>query len=106
MNVPRIGSRRRATIPAVFIALVSTALMSTLVLLRISAQTGPKDVEWRTYGSDLANTHYSPVDQINGNNFNTLEVAWRFKTDAVSPRPETNLQSTPLMVNGNLYSTA
>src|SRR6478752_4898578 len=82
------------------------AIMLMLVFLRVSGQTGPKDVEWRSYGADLANTHYSPVEQINGTNFNKLEVAWRFKTDSVSPRPETNLQSTPLMVNGILYSTA
>jgi quinoprotein glucose dehydrogenase len=33
-------------------------------------------------------------------------VAWRFKTDALGPRPEFNLQSTPLMVGGKLYTTA
>ena len=39
-------------------------------------------------------------------NFNKLEVAWRFKTDNLGPRPEFNLQATPLMVNGVVYSTA
>ena len=39
-------------------------------------------------------------------NFNKLEVAWRFKTDSLGPRPEFNFQSTPLMVDGVLYSTA
>ena len=33
-------------------------------------------------------------------------MAWRFKTDAFGPRPEFNLQSTPLMVDGVVYSTA
>jgi quinoprotein glucose dehydrogenase len=70
------------------------------------AQNGAKNGEWRTYGGDLGNTHYSPVDQINGANFSSLQVAWRFKTDNLGPRPETNLQATPLMVNGVLYSTA
>ena len=32
-------------------------------------------------------------------------MAWRFKTDNLGPRPEFNLQSTPLMVRGRLYST-
>ena len=36
----------------------------------------------------------------------TLEVAWRFKTDNLGPRPEFNFQSTPLMVGGWLYTTA
>ena len=51
-------------------------------------------------------TRYSPLDQINADNFNKLEVAWRFKTDNLGPRPEFNLQATPLMVDGVLYTTA
>ena len=38
-------------------------------------------------------------------NFGKLEVAWRFKTDSLGPRPEFKLESTPLMVNGRLFST-
>ena len=33
-------------------------------------------------------------------------MAWRFKTDNLGPRPEFNLQATPLMVKGVVYSTA
>jgi len=62
--------------------------------------------EWPTYGADLKSTRYSPLDQINASNFNNLEVAFRFKTDALGPRPEFNLQATPLMVNGRLFLTA
>jgi quinoprotein glucose dehydrogenase len=69
------------------------------------AQTGAKNGEWPTYGGDLGNTRYSPLDQINADNFNKLEIAWRFKTDALGPRPEFNLETTPLMVNGRLFST-
>jgi glucose dehydrogenase len=61
--------------------------------------------QWRTYGGDLANTRYSPLEEITAENFSTLEVAWRFKTDSLGPRPEFKLESTPLMVNGRLYST-
>jgi len=62
--------------------------------------------EWRTYGGDLRSTRYAALDQINKDNFSKLEVAWRFKTDSLGPRPEFNLQSTPLMVGGRLYATA
>src|SRR5262245_4497690 len=72
----------------------------------VQAQSGAKSGEWRTYGADLGNTHYSPLDQINSSNFAQLQVAWRFKTENLGPRPETNLQSTPLMANGVVYSTA
>ena len=64
------------------------------------------DIEWTTYGGDLASTRYSPADQINADNFNDLEVAWRLKTDNFGPAPEYNFQSTPLMVGGVLYTTA
>jgi quinoprotein glucose dehydrogenase len=70
------------------------------------AQSGAQNGEWRTYGGDLGNTHYSPLDQIRAGNFDQLQVAWRFNTANLGPRPETNLQSTPLMANGVLYSTA
>ena len=72
----------------------------------IGAQKGATGGEWRTWGGDLASTHYAPLDQINKDNFNTLEVAWRFKTDSLGPRPELNFQSTPLMIGGVVYTTA
>ena len=71
----------------------------------VAGQTGTKNGEWPTYGGDLGNTRYAPLDQITAANFNSLEVAWRFKTDNLGPRPEFNLESTPLMVKGVLYST-
>jgi quinoprotein glucose dehydrogenase len=71
-----------------------------------NAQQGAKNGEWRTYGGDLGNTHYSPLDQISASNFDKLEVAWRFKTSNLGPRPEFNLETTPLMANGVLYATA
>ena len=80
-------------------AVVWTALLS-------HAQSGAKSGEWPTYGGDLGNTRYSPLDQISAENFNKLEVAWRFKTDNLGPRPEFQLEATPLMVKGVLYSTA
>src|SRR5262245_50589002 len=88
----------------IFSLCLCVSLVFTDSLLR--AQSGAKNGEWRTYGADLGNTHYSPLDQINASNFNRLQVAWRFKTESLGPRPETNLQSTPLMANGVVYSTA
>lgn len=72
----------------------------------IHGQPAASDVEWRSYGGSLANTRYSPLDHINASNFSKLEVAWRLKTDNLGPRPEYKLESTPLMVNRRLFSTA
>ena len=67
---------------------------------------GTSNGEWSSYAGDLRNFHYSPLDQINANNFNRLEVAWRFKTDNLGNRPEYKLEATPLMIRGVLYATA
>jgi quinoprotein glucose dehydrogenase len=76
------------------------------VTLPIAGQHGAKNGEWTTYGADLANTRYSALDQINAGNFDKLEIAWRFKTESLGPRPEYQFESTPLMVRGVVYSTA
>ena len=68
--------------------------------LPVAGQSGTKNGEWTTYGADLGNTRYAPLDQVNGENFSKLEVAWRFKTDSLGPRPEYQFESTPLMVKG------
>jgi quinoprotein glucose dehydrogenase len=67
---------------------------------------GPGDTDWLNYANDLGSTRYAPLDQINAENFDTLRVAWRFRTDSLGTRPDYNLEATPLLVNGVLYSTA
>ena len=69
------------------------------------APAGTSGGEWPSYAGDLRNHHYSPLNQIDAGNFNTLEVAWRFKTDSLGPRPEYKLEGTPLVVNGVVYAT-
>jgi len=86
--------------------LVPVVCLLPWVALPLVGQTGAPNGEWRTYGGDLGNTRYSPLDQISATNFKSLEVAWRFKTDNLGPRPEFNLEGTPLMANGVLYATA
>ncbi len=71
-----------------------------LLTVPLAAQSGATNGEWRTYGADLGNTHYSPLDQINATNFGKLQVAWRFKTENLGPTAETNLVATPLMAKG------
>src|SRR6266852_61086 len=75
---------------------------------QFSAQGQPstRTGEWPTNGADLTFSRYSPLDQINAANFDKLEVAWRFKTDAFGPYPEYKLEGTPIMVKGVLYTTA
>ena len=74
--------------------------------ISLRGQTGALNGEWRAYGGDAGHTRYSPLDQIDATNFSKLTVAWRFKTDHLGPRPEFMFESTPVMANGVLYSTA
>src|SRR5258706_11430370 len=73
---------------------------------RPAAPPAANSGEWPTYGADLANTKYRPLDQISATNFDKLELAWRFRTDNLGPRPEGRLEATPLMVKGVLYTSA
>ena len=44
------------------------------------AQQGTEDGEWRSYAGDVWGTKYAPLDQITGDNFNELELAWRWRS--------------------------
>ncbi|MEQ1757380.1 MAG: pyrroloquinoline quinone-dependent dehydrogenase [Vicinamibacterales bacterium] len=79
---------------------------AVVVGVGLQGQAPAANGDWTTYGGDLGSHRYRPFDQITATNFKDLEVAWRFKTDALGARPEFNLQSTPLMVGGVLYTTA
>ena len=96
MRIASINMRRSILFAAAVLAAVSSA----------KAQTGAANGEWPTYGGDLANTRYAALSQVDAENFGRLQIAWRFRTDSLGPRPEYNLESTPLMVHGVLYSTA
>jgi quinoprotein glucose dehydrogenase len=91
-------------------ACVATVLLFAAVFARPIAQPAAPApapaADWRSYAGDLRNQHYSPLDQITADTFGSLEVAWRFKTDSLGPRPEYKLEGTPLAVNGVLYTTA
>lgn len=93
------------TAPAALLVAVMAVLMPR-VSGQSTGQPSTKNGEWPMYTADLAGSKYSPLDQINATNFSKLEVAWRFKTDNLGPRPETKLEGTPLMVKGMLYATA
>jgi len=76
------------------------------IIVPLHAQSGAKNGEWRTYGGDLGNTRYSPLNQIDASNFSKLQIAWRFNTANLGPTPEFNFEATPLMVGGVIYTVA
>ena len=48
---------------------------------------GTENGEWRSYGGNIASQKYSPLDQIDADNFTDLEIAWRWRSvDAMVSR--------------------
>jgi quinoprotein glucose dehydrogenase len=72
----------------------------------LCAQTGALDGQWKFYGGDAGSTKYAALDQINKDNVKDLHIAWRWRSDNLGPKPDFNLQGTPIMVGGVLYDTA
>ena len=61
--------------------------------------------EWRYWGADAWSTRYSPLDQINAANFDSLQIAWQYKVPEEFGVDE-YFRSTPLMANGKIISVA
>ena len=80
-------------------------LMGLALPTSVTAQT----VEWRAYGADIEGTKYSPLNQIDADNFNDLAIVWRESVlpDAVRGDRDVSAslaaQNTPLMADGQLY---
>src|SRR4029079_11180177 len=89
------------------IALAAALLVAFVWIVQAQTNALPstKTGEWPMYTADLRGSKYSPLDQIDAKNFNKLQVAWTFKTDGLSPRPEAKLEVTPIMVKGVVYAT-
>ena len=81
-------------------------LVAALTPVGVTGQAGTKNGEWRFYGGDAGSTKYSPLEQISRDNVKNLRIAWRWKTENLGARPDYNFESTPLMIDGVLYTTA
>ena len=75
------------------------------------AQHGAADGQWRAYAADPGATKYSPLDQIDADNVDRLEIAWTRPTvdqsilDVVPNLGYGNAnRATPLMVDGVVYA--
>ena len=114
------GARRRCgpslvslLVPRSFQVLAFAAAFIICSANQVPAQQGALNGEWRSFGGDPGNTKYSPLDQINRDNFQDLEVAFVWESISTkvtedNPRIRAGeFRSVPLMVDGVLYvSTA
>ncbi|MEO7458442.1 MAG: PQQ-binding-like beta-propeller repeat protein [Gemmatimonadaceae bacterium] len=60
--------------------------------------------EWRYWGADAWSTRYSPLDQINARNFDSLTQAWQWNAGAFGD--DEYFRSTPLYAKGRLFTVA
>ena len=67
---------------------------------------GTPEGEWRYQSGDAWGTRYSPLTQIDTDNFEDLEVAWVWRGDNFSPHPYYLSRSTPSYIDGILYTVA
>jgi quinoprotein glucose dehydrogenase len=104
---------RRLTTPrflgtAIFLAAALFGVSA--VAVRSSADQEPALVrgnapgEWRYWGGDAWSTRYSPLDQINASNFDSLRIVWRWQAGAFGS--DEYYRTTPLYANGRLFTVA
>ena len=87
----------------------TAALLAVAAVAVTSTPAYAQQVEWRSYGSDVAGTKYTPLDQINRDTVGDLEIVWRQSVlpDAIRGGRDIEAsiasQNTPLMADGRLY---
>src|SRR6476469_2642613 len=67
--------------------------------LRNAAKNGD---EWVKHGHDYAETHFSPLKQIDATNVKRLGLAWTCETDAPNG---SNVEAPMLVANGVMYGS-
>lgn len=92
--------------PAYVFLTLAVGVIALAEVILIAQGPGVSEGEWRYIGGDAWHTRYSPLDQITGDNFNDLDVAWVWRGDNFGPTPLSVSRSTPLYVDGLLYTVA
>ena len=66
---------------------------------------GLENGEWHYLGGDAGHTRSAPLlNQIDASNFSDLQVAWIWRGDNFGPGVEFTVRSTPVFVDGMLYT--
>lgn len=81
-------------------ARITYAIFIILLLPGCSGNDNTEQSDWSLYGRDYNNQRFSPLTQINRENIDQLQLAWKYKTDKKS-----TFQTTPIVVDGVMYIT-
>ncbi|MEM7502541.1 MAG: PQQ-binding-like beta-propeller repeat protein [Pseudomonadota bacterium] len=86
--------------------LTNSDLVSLVVSSRAADDEQLPDVPWRHFGGDLSAQRYAPLDDINVENVNELEISWRWSAANFGPNPEIRNVSMPIVHDGVLFTGA
>ena len=98
----RVGGHLRLACRLILVASFSVAA----AVPAAAQERGNPEGEWRYLGGDAWHTRSSSLDQINAGNFEDLEVAWVWRGDNFGPSVDYLYRSTPIYVDGLLYTVA
>ena len=82
----------------------AAALAFVLSTVPMSGQA-PTDVDWPYYLGD-GSSQYSTLDQITPENVDRLEVAWTYRSGGADPDDRSQIQTSPIVVDGILYGAS
>ena len=68
-------------------------------------EAGGSGADWRSVGGDRGGTRYSTLDQINRETVRSLQVAWTYHTGDADAAKASNIECTPVVVDGVMYVT-
>ena len=93
------------TIYRLILSFVLAAGALTLPAITWSQQgTSVYEGDWPSWAGSWNASRYSPLDQINAENVDELEIAWQWSTQGFGPGTDFVNPSTPLEVDGVLYA--
>ena len=81
--------RAAATVSVAAILVAVLALAPAAVL---HAQQGAPEGTWPAYGGDAGSTKYAPLDQIDGDNVERLQVVWQWTSPDAAVLSENDLE--------------
>lgn len=85
--------------------LISAGLITLLCSGCRNAGSG-KHNDWPVYLGDESSSHYTALDQINRNNVGQLKLAWEYHTGDASTGQHSEIECSPIELNGVLYATS
>jgi len=82
---------------------LTIASLGTLILKADAAAGEGEEIPWRNIHGELNANRYAPLDQINADNAQELELVWRWQAGNYGPTPEIRSRSMPIMHHGRLF---